>query len=77
MHTAHIKHNKGMPKADIVKKLKGYNTAFRYLEEILLTQKKDPAVRDYDVPSWELRQVSVNEYNQAIDDLMKLLTIKE
>ena len=80
MHVNHVKHAKASTeeeKAELTKRLRSYHSAFAYLKEILPTLKKDAAVRDYDVPGWELRQVSVNEYNQAIDDLMKLLTIKE
>ena len=39
--------------------------------------KKKPAVPDYEVPNWELRQVAVNEYNQCLDDLLKLITLEK
>jgi len=46
------------------------------LKEVLEQEyKKKPAVRDYEVPNWELRQVAVNEYNQCLDDLLKLIQL--
>jgi hypothetical protein len=53
-----------------------YRNAFDALREVLEQEyKKKPAVRDYEVPNWELRQVAVNEYNQCLDDLLKLIQI--
>lgn len=53
-----------------------YRNAFDALKEVLEQEyKKKPAVRDYEVPNWELRQVAVNEYNQCIDDLLKLIQL--
>jgi hypothetical protein len=53
-----------------------YRNAFNALREVLEQEyKKKPAVRDYDVPNWELRQVAVNEYNQCLDDLLKLIQL--
>jgi hypothetical protein len=55
-----------------------YRNAFDALKEILEQEyKKKPAVRDYDVPNWELRQVAVNEYNQVLDDMLKLITLNK
>ena len=57
------------------KQLQGYRRAFTELREILEQEyKKKPAVRDYS-PGWEYKQVAVNEYNQVLDDLYKLLEI--
>ena len=54
----------------------GYRNAFDSLKEILERDfKKKQSVRDYDVPNWELRQIAANEYNQALDDLIKLITL--
>jgi len=39
--------------------------------------KKKDNVRDYDKPNWELRQIAVNEYNQALSDLIELIKLKE
>ena len=53
-----------------------YRNAFDSLKEILERDfKKKQSVRDYDVPNWELRQIATNEYNQALDDLLKLITL--
>lgn len=53
----------------------GYRNAFDALKEILLTDfVKKEAVRDYS-PGWEYKQIAVNEYNQALSDLIKLITI--
>ena len=56
----------------------GYRNAFDSLKEILERDfKKKEAVRDYEVPNWELRQVAANEYNQVLDDMLKLITINK
>ena len=55
--------------------LMGYRNAFDALKEILATDfKKKEAVRDYS-PGWEYKQIAVNEWNQALDDLIKLITL--
>lgn len=54
----------------------GYRNAFDDLKEILeQSYKKKDSVRDYDTPNWEYRQVAVNEYNQVLDDLLKLINL--
>lgn len=54
----------------------GYRNVFDELKEILERDyKKKDSVRDYETPNWEYRQVAVNEYNQVIDDLLKLITL--
>ena len=56
----------------------GYRNAFDDLKKILEQEyKRKDAVRDYEVPNWELRQVSVNEYNQVLDDIFKLITLNK
>lgn len=56
----------------------GYRNAFDALKEILEQNfKKKEAVRDYEVPNWELRQVAVNEYNQVLDDMLKVITLNK
>ena len=56
----------------------GYRNAFDDLKRILEQEyKRKDAVRDYEVPNWELRQVSVNEYNQVLDDIFKLITLSK
>lgn len=59
-----------------IKEVMGYQNAFDELKKILEKEfKKKPCVRDYEIPNWEIRQVAVNEYNQAVDDLIKLITL--
>ena len=71
-----VKGLRGEAKEARIKEVLGYQTAFNELKVLLEKEfKKKSCVRDYDVPNWETRQVAVNEYNQAIDDLMKLLTL--
>ena len=54
----------------------GYRNAFDELKQILEQEyKKKSSVRDYDTPNWEYQQVAVNEYNQVLDDVLKLITI--
>lgn len=56
----------------------GYRNAFDDLKRILEQEyKRKNSVRDYEVPNWELRQVSVNEYNQVLDDIFKLITLSK
>lgn len=58
------------------KEVMAYSNAFNDLKQILEQEfKKKPSVRDYEVPNWELRQVAVNEYNQVLDDVLKLITL--
>ncbi len=53
-----------------------YRNAFDALKEILLQDfKKKEAVRDYDVPNWANRQIAVNEYNQVLADVLKLINL--
>ena len=59
-------------------KVLSYRTALNELKEILERDyKRKESVRDYGAPGWEYRQVAVNERNQAIDDIIELITIKE
>ena len=65
-------------KAARTAKVKGYKPALNELKEILEKHyKKKECVRDYDAPNWEYRQIAVNEYNQVLDDIIKLITIKD
>lgn len=76
MQSVWVKGLKGEAKEARIKEVMGYRSAFDELKEILEKEfKKKTSVRDYDVPNWEVRQVAVNEYNQALDDLMKLITL--
>lgn len=52
-----------------------HKNAFDTLKEVLESEfKKKEAVRDYS-PGWEYKQISVNEYNQSLDDLIKFITL--
>ena len=54
----------------------GYRNAFDDLRQILEQHylKRD-AVRDYS-PGWEFKQIAVNEWNSAIDDILNLIDLK-
>ena len=55
----------------------GYRNAMDALREILEQDfKKKESVRDYG-PDWAYRQIAVNEYNQALSDLIKFITIEK
>lgn len=52
-----------------------YKNAFDTLKEILESEfKKKEAVRDYS-PGWEYKQIAVNEFNQALSDLIKFIDL--
>ena len=60
------------------KEVLGYRTALEDLKEILERDYlKKEAVRDYETPNWELRQIAVNEYNQALTDILNLIDMKD
>lgn len=64
-------------KAQREKQLESFKPAFRELAQLLESEiKRKPSVRDYDTPNWAERQIAVNEYNQALDDLLKLIKEK-
>jgi hypothetical protein len=76
MHTAWLKGVPQKNKEDRRREVNGYRRAFDDLKEILDKEfKKKPCVRDYEDPNWEIRQIAVNEYNQVLDDLLKLITL--
>jgi hypothetical protein len=78
MHSIWVKSVKPADKANRIKEVQGYATAFAELKQILEKEfKKKPCVRDYEVPNWDIRQVAVNEYNQALDDLIKIITLSK
>lgn len=57
------------------KQVKGFRYAFEELTKLVEGRKKSP-IRDYG-SGWEYRQIAVNEYNQALDDLISLISIKD
>lgn len=52
---------------------KNYKNAFDSLSEFITKElKKKEAVRDYS-PGWEHKQIAVNEYNQVLEDILKII----
>lgn len=52
---------------------RGYKNAFDSLSELITKElRKKEAVRDYS-PGWEFKQIAVNEYNQALEDILKVI----
>lgn len=74
MHTAWLKGTKD--KEGRRKEIMGYRNSFDALKEVLVRDfKKKENVRDYSDPQWVHNQIAVNEYNQALEDLLKLITL--
>jgi len=75
MHSAWTKGLRGEAKEQRIKEVLNYRNAFDDLEEIIeqVLIRKD-AVRDYG-PGWAEKQIAVNEYNAALDDMLKLLDL--
>lgn len=60
------------------KEVLGYRNAFDALREVLeRNYKKREAVRDYAKPNWMAEQIAVNEYNQALDDILGLINLTD
>lgn len=72
----------GVPKGE-VEKVREYvqrllaDPALEYVVRAIRLQKKTIPTADYDSPSWAYKQAHFNGYNQAIEDVLKLITIKE
>lgn len=76
MKAVWLKGLKGEAREKRKQEVLAYRNAFDELRYILERDyKKKESVRDYDSPNWEYRQVAVNEYNQVLDDLLKLITL--
>ena len=76
MHSAWLKGKKD--KELRRKEILGYRNSFDALKEILERDfKKRENVRDYSDPQWVHKQIAVNEYNQALEDLLKLITLEK
>ena len=58
------------------KEVLSYKNAFEDLTEILEQDFKKEAVRGYGA-DWPYKQIAVNEYNQVLRDIIKLINIKE
>lgn len=70
---------KGTPTSDVEarkKRIQSFKPAFNELKEILETEyAKKQSDRDYGKPGWEYRQIAVNEYNQALKDILELINL--
>jgi len=75
MHHAWTKGLKGTEKAERTKQVMQYRNAFDELETVIkkvLCRKE--AIRDYG-DGWVEKQIAVNEYNAAIEDLLRLIDL--
>ena len=62
-------------KSNTKEEILSYRNAFDALKELLEADfRKRESVRDYG-PGWETKQIAVNEYNQVMDDVIKLITL--
>lgn len=75
MHSIWIKGLKGEDKDRRIKEVMNYRNAFEDLTEVIeqTLQRKD-AVRDYG-PGWAEKQIAVNEYNAALDNILTLIDL--
>ena len=63
----------GRTKEDVLR----YKNAFDTLKEVLETEfKKKEAVRDYS-PGWEYKQIAANEWNSALEQILKFIEIEK
>lgn len=76
MHSAWLKGHKD--KEARKEQIKSASWAFDLLAEVLEKEfRRKENVRDYEDPQWVHKQIAVNEYNQALDDLLNLIKIKD
>jgi|TARA_R110000796_G_C14543814_1_gene433193 hypothetical protein len=74
MHSSWLKGHKD--KEARLKQIQSAGWAFDLLKEILERDfRKKENVREYGDPQWVHKQMAVNEYNQALDDLLKIITL--
>jgi predicted DNA-binding ArsR family transcriptional regulator len=75
MHSIWIKGFKGDAKEKRITEVMNYRNAFEDLSDVIeqTLQRKD-AVRDYS-PGWAEKQIAVNEYNAALDDILNLIDL--
>lgn len=60
------------------KELLSYRSAYTALTEVLEKHlKKKEASREYNSPNWAYEQIAINEYNQVLMDVIKLINLKE
>jgi glycyl-tRNA synthetase beta subunit len=73
MHSAWFKGQRSAKaKEERRKELLSYKNAFDELKLILEQIKRKDPVRDYG-PGWAEKQIAVNEYNAALDEVTKLI----
>lgn len=73
MDTRWTKGLTGKDKDERVKDVQSFSRAFEELDILLTSLLKEPN-RDYG-PGWDIKQVAVLEYNQALKDIRKLLKV--
>lgn len=75
MHSVWIKGLKGEAKDKRIKEVMNYRNAFEDLNEVIeqRLQRKD-SVRDYG-SGWAEKQIAVNEYNAALDDILNIIDL--
>lgn len=75
MHSAWTKGLRGEEKAKRIEEVLYYKNAFDDLQDVIeQTLYKKESVRDYG-PGWAEKQIAVNEYNAALDDLLRLIDL--
>ena len=76
MHSAWLKGHKD--KEARKEQVQSAQWAFSLLEEVLEKEfKRKDNIRDYSDPQWVHKQIAANEYNAALDDIMKLIKFNE
>ena len=76
MKAVWLKGYEGSNRADRLKQVQTFRTAFNELKKVLETSyKKKEAFRDYSNPNWMAEQIAVNEYNKSLEDLYTLLDL--
>ena len=68
---------KGDAKEARRKQVLGYRNTFDDLKEILVTLQNDVGIPDYTSPSWAFEQAHSNGFNQALERVINLITIKD
>ena len=75
MHSAWTKGLKGEDKNKRIEEIMYYKNAFDDLQDVIeQTLFKKDSVRDYG-PGQAEKQIAVNEYNAALEDILKLIDL--
>ena len=59
-----------------LQEISSYKKALADLKEILDRDYRKSPCRDYSDPNWAYRQIAINEYNQVLDDVIKLISLE-